>query len=141
MMHTVALKKVIDTPVKYLRAECDVRYWEDATVNGVEDEDGSLIPCREGSMWRPLIDLGTGVIQGWPEGTVAKIHYKVCDAGVYSLLDDSGETVIKIDGYVPAMMSPADSGYGDYVIMNVDATGQIDGWKVDLSPFEQDEED
>ena len=41
---TLAVATTTRVPVKYLRAECGVRYWEDATVNGVEDTDGKLIP-------------------------------------------------------------------------------------------------
>jgi len=33
---------------KYLRAKCGVRYWEDASVNGVEDtEDGDNVKINE----------------------------------------------------------------------------------------------
>lgn len=138
-MHTISVKTVTKTPVRFLRAECDVRYWEDATVNGTADEDGTLIPCREGSCWRPLIDLETGVIQGWPEGTEANIHYKVCDAGCYSLIDSEGVPVTKLAGYVPDMLSPDGRGYGDYIIMTIDETGKIENWKADLSYFEEEE--
>jgi hypothetical protein len=123
-------------PVKYLRAECAVRYWEDASVNGVEDTDGKLIPLREGDNWAPTIDLATGKIENWPQGTTAQIHYKVCDEGKYLLLDaDRSEVCIK-DGYVISMMCPEGEGYGDYVIMNVAEDGTIDKWEVDLSEFE-----
>lgn len=122
--------------VKFLQADCGVRYWEDAEVNGVEDEDGSLIPCRARDSWQPVIELATGKIVGWPDGTKADIHYKVCDDGRYILLDAELSTVCKIDGYVPTMMCPAGGGYGDYVIMTVGPGGQIDGWTVDLSDFE-----
>lgn len=30
-----------------LKVEAGVRYWEDATVNGIEDVDGALIPCKK----------------------------------------------------------------------------------------------
>ena len=68
----------------------EVRYWEDATVNGVEDTDGALIPLRFGDCWMPIIELDTGRVRDWPEGTTADIHYKVCDAGEYELLDGKG---------------------------------------------------
>lgn len=121
--------------VKYLQAECGVRYWEDAIVNGVKDEDGTLIPCRSGDNWAPVIALETGVIEGWPQGVTAAIHYKVCDDGTYRLLDAARQVVAKIDGYVPSIMCPGDSGYGDYVIMDVGEYGQIAAWRVDLSEF------
>lgn len=123
--------------VDRLRAECGVRYWEDATVNGVEDADGTRIPLRFGDYWSPTIMLETGRILDWPEGTTAGLHYKVCDDGRYSLLSPHGEIVASIDGYVPKIMCPLKSGYGDYVIMNIGPDGVIDGWHADLSPWEQ----
>lgn len=48
-MHALRLKETKSVPVKYLRARCGVRYWEDGEVNGVEDTDGSRIPCRQGT--------------------------------------------------------------------------------------------
>ena len=56
--------------VKTLLVEAGVRYWEDATVNGVEDENGDLIPCRfNGSdLWKPIIDIETGIITKRFEG-------------------------------------------------------------------------
>jgi len=31
----------------HLKVKCGARYWEDATVNGVEDTEGLLIPLRD----------------------------------------------------------------------------------------------
>jgi hypothetical protein len=135
-------------PVKYLRARCGVRYWEDGTVNGEKDSDGSRIPCRDpkpndrlgGGDWLPLIELETGKIVGWPEGTTADIHYKVCDDGEYMLLSEDCKTVVKkIDGYVPGIMCPEGDGDGDYVIMKIGPNGSIANWKVDLSEFESED--
>lgn len=121
-------------------ASAGVRYWEDATVNGIEDEDGSRIPCRLGDYWCPTIDLATGTILNWPEGTTADIHYKVCDDGEYWLADAEGNKLAHRDGYVPgAFLCHGDDGYGDYVIMTVGPDGKIadyerpriddDGWE------------
>ena len=137
-MPVIETKKTIPITVKYLRAECGVRYWEDATVDGVTDEDGALIPCRIAETWCPKIDLDTGIIDGWPEGRVASVHYKVCDDGRYSLLDADGRDVLTIDGYVPRIMCPAENGYGDYVIMEIGPDGKISGWKIDLSEFQEE---
>jgi hypothetical protein len=134
----IEIQTVQKVAVKYLRAKCGVRYWEDATVNGVADDDGTLIPCREGDAWAPTIDLETGVIEGWPSGTVASVHYKVCDDGRYALLDaDRGEVVVR-DNYVPDIMCPEGEGYGDYVIMEIDGEGRIAKWRADLSGFAAD---
>lgn len=150
-MHALRLKETKSVPVKYIRARCGVRYWEDATVNGEEDKDGSRIPLREGTAadnddlnggnWRPTIDLDTGKIEGWPEGTTASIHYKVCDDGDYELLDADRNVVASVYGYVPSLMCPEGNGYGDYVIMEIAADGTIAKWKADLSEFEKTDDE
>jgi len=116
--------------IKILLVEANVRYWEDSTVNGVEDKLGTLIPCREGDEWKPVIDLETGTILNWVPGTEAKIHYKVCDAGQYWLADVDRTKIKKWSGdYVPnRFLCFGDNGYGDYVILNVMRDGKIDGW-------------
>lgn len=126
-------------PVTFLRAQCGVRYWEDGTVNGEEDADGTLIPFRRGEIWDIKINLETGAISDWPKGTVAEVHYKVCEDGVYSLLKDDGSIAVEIDGYVPSMLAPDGDGYGDYVILKIDENGQIQNWEANLSPFEKGE--
>ena len=110
----------------FFEAEAGVRYWEDATVNGIDDEDGSRIPCRNGDAWCPTIELATGKVVGWPEGFAADIHYKVCDSGVYWLLDADGKRIAERDGYVPGdFLCHGDNGYGDYIIMAIGPDGQI----------------
>lgn len=125
----------------HILAEAGVRYWEDATVNGVQDEDGTLIPCRVGDIWRAKIDLATGVICDWPSGTTADIHYKVCDNGEYWLLDANGSPIARRDGYVPGVfLCHGDNGYGDYIILKVGSDGQIAHYQrpdIDWSAWEK----
>jgi hypothetical protein len=139
-MAIIALKQTVDTLVRFLKVEAGVRYWQDADVNGEPDEDGSLIPFRSGDMWCPTIDLDGGFIVDWPRGAVAHVHYKVCDEGVYTLLNENGELVHQIEGYVPAIMCPNGNGYGDYIIMDIDGEGSIANWRVTLDEFEGDDE-
>lgn len=130
--------------VKTLLVEAGVRYWEDATVNGVEDEKGDLIPCRfNGSdLWKPIIDIETGIITNWKQGTTADIHYKVCDAGEYWLQDEDGNKIVKAKGYyVPSFLAPQGSGFGDYIILKVDENGKIAHWRFDSEPFTNEDED
>lgn len=128
--------------VKTLLVEAEVRYWEDATVNGIEDENGDLIPCKVGNTWKPIIDLESGLITNWETGKEAKIHYKVCDAGEYWLQDENGDKVVKAKGYyVPDFLAIDDSGYGDYIIMTVDKEGKINNWRFDSEPFTNEDED
>lgn len=136
----VIQRKEVD--VKYLQVEAGVRYFEDASVNGEPDsEESPRMPFADGQSWRPLIDVDTGKIVDWPEGVTADVHYKVCDAGVYVLLDADRSEVHRSEGYVPGIMSPGGTGYGDYIIMSIDGAGQIAKWRADLSDFELEDDD
>lgn len=126
MKVTIKVEKEVD--IKYCQLKVEPRYWEDSTVDGVEDVDGDLIPCREGDLWCPLINIETGEIINWSRGTTANIHYKVCDAGSYYLQDENYKTLLSIeDDYVPNSLIPGE--YGDYIVMNVDINGNIKEWK------------
>lgn len=117
---------------KYIEVSAEVRYWEDTYVNGAEDENGTLIPFRKGEMWCPVIRLSDGMVMDWPAGMTASIHYKVCDAGEYWLLDaDRKQVVAKWGGYyVPDdFLCHGSEGYGDYIIFNVAADGIIEKWR------------
>lgn len=119
-----------EVSVYYIGVVAGVRYWEDATVNGVEDTDGTLIPCRVCDLWRPAVDIVTGCIKGWPIGTTAKVHYKVCDAVKYYLVGAGGCRVAEYIGdYVPDEVLSVVDGFGDYIIWDIDANGHIDGWR------------
>lgn len=125
-----------ETEIKTLHVAAGVRYWEDATVNGIEDTEGNLIPCRKGELWMPVIDIDSGKILNWKKGNTASIHYKVCDAGSYFLKDENGETVLSIENnYVPKILCPEENGYGDYIIMEVGADGQIKNWEITIEDF------
>ena len=139
IIKTVVEKEV---DIKTLRIFADVRYWEDAKVNGVEDTDGTLIPFREGDIWQPEIDIDTGIIREWPTDVEAKVHYKVCDSGSYYLLDSNMLITLKIEGdYVPNRLIPGECD--DYIVMTIDGTGKIAEWDTnpDFSDFTDREED
>lgn len=124
----IKLQTTIKVDVKFLEVSAEVRYWEDATVNGAEDTDGN-IPLRKGDNWAPVIDLQTGIVKDWPSGVTADVHYKVCDAGEYWLQGASGNLVAKYKSdYVPNLLSVGSNGYGDYIILKIDGTGAIQGW-------------
>lgn len=140
MKVTIKVEKEVD--IKYCQVKAHVRYWEDATVDGMEDTEGTLIPCREGELWCPLINIETGQIINWSKGVTAKIHYKVCDEGSYYLQDEDYNTHLSIeDNYVPDKLIPGE--YGDYIIMDIDIDGQIMQWKTpaNLSEFLKTDDD
>jgi hypothetical protein len=139
MSFEVSIKK--KAPVTTLVASMEVRYWEDAEVNDVEDDPTNpVIPLRKGNLWNITVDLATGKIKDWPQGTTAITHYKVCDAGIYALLDADGTEVVRKADYVPSMLAPGGRGYGDYVILMINADGIIEQWEPDLSYFDEDDD-
>lgn len=129
-----------DFDVKFLQAKVGARYWEDGTVNGKEDTNGDLMPCRNGDNWEPLINIETGKIVNWEQGKTAHTHYKSCDENTFTLLDENNVPIKEIEGYVIKMMCPAENGYGDYVIMSIDKNGFIDKWKPSFEEFTEDKE-
>ena len=136
---TIVEKKHVD--IKQLSVSIEDHYWEDAEVNGVEDTDGTLIPCRNGDKWEVDIDVDTGKILNWEQGKEAKIHYKVRDGGSYSLFDSNGTKRLRLDGcYVPDILAIDGSGYGDYIIITIDKDGFIKNWEPDLKCFEDKED-
>lgn len=131
MSFSIEILTPAQVDVVYIEVNADVRYWEDAEVNGKEDADGTLIPCRKGDDWCPVITMSDGKVVGWPSGTLAKVHYKVCDAGEYWLLDADKKRIAKWgDCYVPNdILCIGSNGYGDYIILKINADGFIEGWQ------------
>src|SRR3546814_10818366 len=77
----------------HIEVDADVRYWEDARINGIVDADGDLIFGRDrskaGNLWRVRINLAEGRIEGWPADMQAEIHYKVCEDRTSTRLNSS----------------------------------------------------
>lgn len=137
----ITVNEKVEKVILFLQVKAGVRHYEDATINGKEDEDGTLTPCKDGDYWCPLINIETGVIENWEIGKTADVHFKVCDDGEYSLLNPFKEVVIKKDGYVPDCLSINDRGYGDYIIMKIDEKGLIEDWKYNIDDFLDEEQD
>ena len=135
MKATIKIEKEVE--VKYLKVVAHVRYWEDAEVNGAEeDDDNPTLPFNNHESWMPVIDVDNGCIVDWPQGVTASVHYKVCDEGVYTLLDADKNVIKEISSYVPDCLSISDSGYGDYICMDIDENGHIDDWVFDEESIE-----
>lgn len=139
---------IVDESGPIVKVRAEVRYYVDSSVNGEDDiswdeqKEGikPRMPCvvkREGENIKPEdswdwcieIDPQNGLILNWPNGNTAHVHYKVCDCchADYFL---NGKKICdnERDGYVPDFLCPADSGYGDYMIMDIDEEGQIADW-------------
>jgi len=139
----VKVKKEVEVEITTLYVRAGVRYWEDGKVNGVEDENGDLIPCRVEDDWCLTIDLENGKVMNWKHGITADVHYKVCDDGTYILADENNEQVLCKEGYVPSCLAIDSQGYGDYIIIKIDELGFINNWEFtenDLEDFIEDED-
>lgn len=142
MKATIKIKKEVN--VQYLKIDAGVRYWEDGSVNGEEDYDLSLeekgtkprMPFavlvndghsdkfNGGFRWQPVIDVESGFIVDWPAGVEAEVHYKICDDGTYSLLDENMKEIVKSNSYVPDCIG----GYGGYIELSIEPNGHIRGF-------------
>lgn len=149
----ITISKPTDFEARFLKVDAGVRHWEDAGVNGVRDIDlyeingkgKPIMPCAvqtnekpedglysDHYRWRPLINIETGQIVNWSQGTTANVHYKVCDDFQCEILDADKNTIASYDGYVPDVMCPKDEGYGDYIIMDINENGFIQKWNKEL---------
>lgn len=149
----ITIYKPTDFEAKLLKVDAGVRYWEDAEVNGVRETDlyesqgvgKPLMPCTvqikkepneciysDHYRWQPLIDIETGQILNWKKGTIANVHYKVCDDFYCEILDADNNIIEDYSGYVPNVMCPKEDGYGDYIIMDIDENGFIQKWNKEL---------
>lgn len=113
----ISIKKEVE--VKYLKLRVAVRYEEEDMPNDA--------PLREGNSWCAIINLHTATIRGWPKGRALSFrNMKICDEGIYILLDDNGVEVTRIEGYVPNKLLPG--AYGDYLNLDIDEDGKITNW-------------
>ena len=148
--------------MRVLKLNVDVRYYEDGCINGETDIPYEIqekctimprVPCvvkktvkayniwkgeyyeKEDFRWCPEISIDEGKILNWGKGTLANLHYKVCDGCEFSYQVDGVEVLNYNDrdfsGYVPSFLSIGDDGYGDYIIMTILPDGSIKGWDVD----------
>ena len=138
----VKIKVLKEFNVTILQVSADVRYWEDAEVNGESDTgDGDNVPCKVGDSWCPKIEIETGKILNWKQGTTAEVHYKVVDGCGWELHDEHGEVVLEAsEGCVPSTLCPKGGGYGDYIKMDIDENGVIANWGFDINNFFEDED-
>ncbi len=143
--------------IKYLACDVEPRYLEDSEINGEDDLDydeqdrgmDSRMPLmvkRQKTVtnvwgtqyntldyhWLIIIDLDEGRILDWEKGTVADIHYKVCDQGRYSFLDNDLEEIISSEDtmYVPSLLDFNNESFGDYMDFTIDEDGYIKEWNL-----------
>lgn len=136
----IALKIKKEFDVKFLAVTAGIRYAEDVKVNGTGCGELEEIPLHDGEHWQCMVDVDAGIILDWPQGTTAKFYSKVCDDGTYSILDENRQEIKTYKGYVPDCLAIDGSGYGDYIIIAVDESGKIKGWRPTFEEFQNEED-
>lgn len=130
MLITIPVKNEID--FKTLRLVSNVRYYSSATVNGVDDNDDyPQIPGYNSDQNRLIwdIDINTGQILKWPKGVTAEVCYKTCDENDIFIYNSEDKLVFsEYSAYTPNCLALEDSGYGDYIILNINEDGYIHKW-------------
>lgn len=106
--------------LKYLKIDISLRY---------DDEDMPYdFPLRQkgqdgkNDTWRATIDLSTGEILNFPKDVSLDFFTKVCDEGLYYLLDENMDVIAEADccGYVPNKAIPPKDGFGDYLHLKIE---------------------
>ena len=120
---------------RYLKVDIEP-YWEDVSINGEEMESAEGVPFAKDDQLVFEIDLLKGEIVDWPKGVKAFFHCKVCDAGLYVLLDENKRVISTRADYVPDGVSHGAESYGDYVILNIDENGKIDKFERNIDKDE-----
>lgn len=100
-----------------------------------EDEIPDDFPGADGEMITLLIDLDTSKIVGWPAGRVEVLYLKVCDGGVYEVLDGDQVLVTRDDIYVPDCLPNDGDDYFSATITDGGSLFHDDDavWKADPS--------
>lgn len=147
----IIFTKKVSVDVRQIKATMAPRYWVDCKYsedNGntwiepekydvSEEEAKNHIPhvskhdigYGTNDYWDITIDIETGKIDDWKKDFCLKTWFKVCDDGYYQIIDSEGnivwDSLEEKEYYVPDFLS-VDSGYGDYVTLNIDGEGKIE---------------
>ena len=152
----VNIKVAKEVELDKILVKAGARYWQDCEysedngetwVEAIHDDDETNeefkkhipfvikedIGYRTNDYWNLTIDVNTGKVKDWPKNFCIRTHFKVCDDGLYQVLDTEGNIVwdsIKSGYYyVPDFLAIGDEGYGDYMYLEIDGNGNIKDWK------------
>nr|DAE07718.1 MAG TPA: hypothetical protein [Podoviridae sp. ct8mF2]DAJ52225.1 MAG TPA: hypothetical protein [Caudoviricetes sp.] len=74
-----------------------------------------------------LIEVDTGKVISWQGDVPVVIHDNICNNGIYTLFDKSGNEVGKIDNYyVPFDLIPGKRG--EYIHIDISDDGIVTNW-------------
>jgi hypothetical protein len=119
---------IIEKQATTIKCELAVQYGEEDIPNN--------FPGRNGDLLTIVLDLNTKKVRDWPaDYGEAGCHMKVCDQGTYTLIDDVGEEIVRIENdYVPSCIPQQ---YGDYVEFDIAPDGTLIGWEPNAREVEE----
>lgn len=123
----------IDNGKTWIKAEEDTEEESDKFKNAIPFVKKEDIGYHESDYWNIIIDINTGIVENWPKDFCISTWFKICDDGLYQILDTEDNVVwdsIKTKYYyVPPFLDFGDKGYGDYINIDIDGTGKIKNWE------------
>ena len=143
-MNKQALENKMHSEARYL--QISIPYDEDEGLglinfdNGIETElqcEEGFVPPMYDSKRRTLevtVDLKYRRVLNWDEEK-GYIHMwaKLCDSGIYTLLDKEKRPLYQKKGYVPnALIPPYERGFGDYMSLAIRPDGSLPEWRKEL---------
>lgn len=128
----VVLLRPVEVDVATLRIDVPVKY---------DDEEMPYdFLFRREDRWSVHVDVDSGKVLGWPQGSTAKVRLTVKDEGKYELMDRAGEQVwFAEEDYVPRFL-PGFSG--DRLELDIAPDGTILNWRgsASIANFLKDKE-
>lgn len=101
-------------------------------VNYEEEDMPNNFPGRDGDQWSVIVNLHNGDLSlsdrsPFPKDATLELHMKVCNSGIYRLLDDCGDVMEERAAGVPGFFPGPH--YGDYLILDI-ADGKVENWNM-----------
>lgn len=118
-------------------------FWEELcsyTFPFEDEEDEEQLPLVKMGYWQGTIDLQTHKLLEWePYFSECYLQAKVCDTGIYTLLDAEKKPICTLKGYVPNGVIPPKNGAGDYIHFAINADGTVEEWQdtYDFTDFKE----
>ena len=110
--------------------------FDDGMETDLQSKDGFLPPMFNGKnlTLEVIVDLQERKVVDWNDNN-GYIHMwaKLCDSGVYTLLDSDKNPLWQIAGYVPnALVPPYERGFGDYLELTIESDGNLPDWRDEI---------
>ena len=134
------IEKEVD--VKQITLSVLVLDWMGFEIDGIAETENEAVPCKRDNYWEPIIDVEVGTILNWKKGVVAAVMCKILQLN-FKIIDSLGETLLCKEGIgkdgkpiqIPDTLSPGNSGWDSYIILDINEEGKIEDWNFNINDF------